>query len=177
METQQEGLAKASGIKGVLLLSALGSLRFPQLFPYNLMHLVWENLIPNLVLFWSSHFKGMDKGQPYVLEPNIWQVIGSTSAEASKTIPLSFGASIPDPVKDCSYFTSLMWSVWSLFVAPTVIQGCFPKAYYYKHFCSLIRILNLCLQFEISDEEINEIELGICQWVVDYEWCIPLFHF
>ena len=120
-ETQREELAKVSGIKGVPLLSALGSLRFPQSFPYDFMHLIWENLIPNLVLFWSGHFKGMDEGQPYVLEPDIWQVIGSTSAEASKTIPSSFGASIPDPAKDCSYFTSLMWSVWSLFVAPTVL--------------------------------------------------------
>jgi len=141
------------------------------------MHLIWENLIPNLVLFWSSCFKGMDKGQLYVLEPDIWQVIGSTSTEASKMIPSLFGASILDPVKDCSYFTSSTWSVWSLFVTPTVLQGCFPKAYYYKHFCSLIRILNLCLQFEISDEEINKIELEIHQWVVDYEQCVPPFCF
>jgi len=53
METQREELAKASGIKGVPLLSDLGSLRFPQSFPYDFMHLIWENLIPNLVLFWS----------------------------------------------------------------------------------------------------------------------------
>jgi hypothetical protein len=56
-EIQQEELAKAYGIKGVPLLSALRSLRFPQLFPYDFMHLIWENLIPNLILFWSGHFK------------------------------------------------------------------------------------------------------------------------
>src|SRR5260221_5262988 len=50
-EIQREELAKAYGIKGVPLLSTLGSLRFPQLFPYDFMHLIWENLIPNLVLF------------------------------------------------------------------------------------------------------------------------------
>jgi len=141
------------------------------------MHLIWENLIPNLVLFWSGHYKGMDNSQPYVLEPHIWQVIGATSTEATKTIPSSFGASIPDPAKDCSYFTSLMWSVWSLFIAPTVLRDRFPKAWYYKHFCSLVRILNLCLQFEISKKDIDEIELGIHSWVVDYEWCVPPFHF
>jgi len=177
METQREELAKASGIKGVPLLSDLGSLRFPQSFPYNFMHLIWENLIPNLVLFWSGCYKGMDNGQPYVLEPHIWQVVGATSAEATKTIPSSFGASIPDPAKDCSYFTSLTWSVWSLFIAPTVLQDHFPKAWYYKHFCSLVRILNLCLQFEISKKDIDEIELGIRSWVVDYERCIPPFRF
>ena len=176
-EKQQEELAKVSGIKGVPLLSTLGSLMFPQSFPYDFMHLVWENLILNLVLFWSSRFKGMDKGQLYVLDPHIWQVVGSTSAEASKMIPLSFGASIPNPAKDGSYFTSLMWSVWSLFIAPTVLQGHFPEERYYKHFCFLVRILNLCLQFQISDKEINKIELGIHQWVVDYKRCIPPFRF
>jgi len=172
-EIRQEELSKAYGIKGVPLLSALGSLRFPQSFPYDFMHLIWENLIPNLVLFWSGNYKGMDEGQPYVLAPNIWQVVGATSANATKMIPLLFGASIPNPAKDSSYFTSSTWSVWSLFIAPTVLQHRFPDEHYYKHFCSLIRVLNLCLQFEISKEEINEIESGIRKWVVDYERCIP----
>ena len=65
-------LAKAYGIKGVPLLSALTSLKFPQLFPYDFMHLIWENLIPNLILFWSGCFKGIDEGQPYVIDPHAW---------------------------------------------------------------------------------------------------------
>ena len=176
-KVRQEELAKAYGIKGVSILSALGSLRFPQSFPYDFMHLIWENLIPNLVSFWSGCYKGMDEGQPYVLDPHIWQDIGATSTEATKTIPSLFGTSIPNPAKDCSSFTSSMWSVWSLFIAPTVLQHHFPKEHYYMHFCSLVRILNLCLQFEISKEDINAIESGICKWVVDYELCILTFCF
>jgi hypothetical protein len=53
-EMQQEELTKVYGIKGTPLLSALGSLRFPQSFLYDFMHLIWENLILNLVLFWSG---------------------------------------------------------------------------------------------------------------------------
>jgi len=174
-EIQREELSKAYGIKGVPLLSALGSLRFPQSFPYDFMHLIWENLIPNLVLFWSGNYKGMDEGQPYVLPPDMWQVVGATSAKATKMIPLSFGVPIPNPAKDSSYFTSSTWSVWSLFIAPTMLQRRFPDECYYQHFCSLVRILNLCLQFKISKEEINEIESGICEWVVDYERCVPPF--
>ena len=155
-EVQREGLVKVYGIKGVPLLSALRSLRFPQSFPYDFMHLIWENLIPNLILFWSGCYKGMDEGQPYVLDPHIWQDVGATSAEAMKTIPSSFGPSIPNPAKDHSTFTSSTWSVWSLFIAPTMLQHRFPEDQYYKHFCSLLRILNLCLQFEISEKDINE---------------------
>ena len=134
------------GIKGVPLLSALGSLRFPQSFPYNFMHLVWENLIPNLILFWSGHYKGMDEGQPYILRPHIWQAVGTTSAAATRMIPSSFGTSIPNPTTDCSSFISSTWFVWSLFIVPTVLRGCFSEDRYYNHFCSLVRILNLCLQ-------------------------------
>ena len=176
-EIQREELAKAYGIKGIPLLSALGSLRFPQSFPYDFMHLVWENLIPNLVLFWSGRYKGMDEGQPYVLSPHIWQAVGTTSAAATRTIPSSFGTSIPNPATDCSSFTSSTWSVWSLFIAPTVLRGRFPEDRYYDHFCSLVRILNLCLQFEISEEDVNEIESGIRDWVVDYERSVHFFSF
>ena len=171
-EVQREELAKAYGIKGIPVLSYLRSLRFPWSFPYDFMHLVWENIIPNLVLFWSGHFKGMDEGQPYVLNPHIWQVVGTTSAAATRTIPSSFGTFIPNPATDCSSFTSLTWSVWSLFVAPTVLRGRFPDDCYYKHFCSLVKILNLCLQFEISEEDIDKIESGVRKWVLDYEQCI-----
>jgi len=42
-----EGLATKYGIKGLPLLSTLSSLSFPVSFPYNFMHLIWTNLIPN----------------------------------------------------------------------------------------------------------------------------------
>jgi hypothetical protein len=171
-EVRREELAKAYGIKGIPVLSYLGSLRFPRSFPYDFMHLIWENIIPNLVLFWSGRFKGMDEGQPYVLSPRIWQVVGTTSTAATRTIPSSFGASIPNPATDCSSFTSSTWSVWSLFVAPTVLRGRFPDDRYYKHFCSLVKILNLCLQFKISEEDLDEIKSGVRKWVVDYEQCV-----
>ena len=103
----------------------------------------------------------MDEGQHYVLDSYIWQVIGATSAGATKTIPSSFGVPIPNPAKDGSCFISSTWSVWSLFIAPTVLQDHFPEERYYKHFCSLVRILNLCLQFEISKKDIKDIKLGI----------------
>jgi len=113
-------------------LSALGSLRFPQSFPYDFMHLIliWENLILNLVCFWSGCDKGMHNSQPYILAPNIWQAVGAMSAQALKTIPLLFSVPIPNPAKDCSYFISLMWSVWSLFITPTMLQDHFSKAWY-----------------------------------------------
>ncbi|KAI0061239.1 hypothetical protein BV25DRAFT_1870912 [Artomyces pyxidatus] len=133
------------------------------------MHLIWENLIPNLVRFWTGEFKGLDEGQPYVLAPTVWEAIGKASAAASKTIPSSFGASIPNPAKDRTYFTSETWSIWSLFLAPALLRRRFLSNAYYVHFCALVPLLNTCLQFEIDDEEIEEVRQGFIKWVIEYE--------
>jgi len=67
--------------------------------------------------------------------------------------------------------------MWSLFIAPSILRGRFPDDHYYEHFCSLVKILNLCLQFEISEADIDEIESEIRKWVVDYERCVFPFLF
>ena len=46
---ESERLATELGIKGLPLLSTLCSLSFPTLFPYDFMHLIWANLILNLI--------------------------------------------------------------------------------------------------------------------------------
>ena len=55
--TTAEELAKKSGIKGLPVLSTLSSLRFPSSCPYELMHLIWSNLIPNLISLGLTHSK------------------------------------------------------------------------------------------------------------------------
>ena len=57
-----ECLAKDSGIKGVPLLSSLNTLNFPFSFPLNFMHLIFKNLIPNLIKHYTRMFKDLDSG-------------------------------------------------------------------------------------------------------------------
>ncbi|KAI0039304.1 hypothetical protein FA95DRAFT_1585314 [Auriscalpium vulgare] len=134
------------------------------------MHLIWENLIPNLVLFWTGEFKSLDHvDQPYVLGPAVWEAIGAATAAASKTMPSSFGAAIPNPAKDRTYFTSETWSIWSLYLGPTLLRRRFLSNTYYAHFCDLVHLINLCLQFEITREEIDEVRQGFIEWVKAYE--------
>ena len=61
------GAAKTYGIKGTPLLSALGSLRFPQSAPYDFYAFDLGKSYPEtLSSSGSGHYKGMDLGQPYV---------------------------------------------------------------------------------------------------------------
>jgi hypothetical protein len=61
--TEAVELAKEYEIKGIPLLSYMPSLNFPTLFPYDFMHLIWENLVKNLILHWTGKFKDLDDGK------------------------------------------------------------------------------------------------------------------
>ena len=166
----RDELAKQYGIKGVPVLSCMSSISFPSSFPFDFMHLIWENLIPNLVDFWMAKFKDLNhEGEGYVIEPHIWTKIGAATAACGATIPAAFGATVPDIAEKRSQMTAEKWSNWTLFIAPIVLRGRFKKAQYYKHFMKLVKLLKLCLALEISEAMLDQIDEGFRLWVEEYE--------
>ena len=94
-------LSTMFGIKGLPLLSALSSLSLPISFPYDFMHLIWANLIPNLILLWTGKFKDLDhNGQDYVIMQTVWNAIGETTFRAGETIPAALGSCVPNIALD-----------------------------------------------------------------------------
>jgi hypothetical protein len=176
-QTAADALAKRYGIKGASILFSLGSLLFPLSFPYDFMHLIWENLIKNLVLLWTGKFKHFDDGHPgaYVFPPGVWEAIGKATGETKTHIPSAYGAALPNLAADGVRITAEMWSFWTLFVAPVVLRGKFKDEVYYDHFIRLVRLLHICLQFEITREEVGVLREGFAQWVEDYERYVCLF--
>lgn len=163
-------LARDYGIKGVPILSSIKSLLFPLSFPYDFMHLIWENLIPNLLLHWTGEFKGLDDGkEDYTIPQHVWQAIGVATADAGSTIPSAFGARPPNIVENKTARTAESWSFWALFLGPILLQRRFSKPQYYKHFIRLVKLLNICLQFEITPAEVEIVREGFIEWVKDYE--------
>jgi len=169
-KTIAEHLAKEFGINGIPLLSSLSSLSFPASFPYDFMHLIWENLIPNLISFWTGEFKDIPhSGKGYVLETSVWKEICSISAMAGNTIPAAFGCRVPDMSTQRWQLTSESRAMWTLFIAPVVLRGRFIEEKYYQHFLDLVRLLNMCLEYELAMEQVAEIKQGFIKWVKDYE--------
>ena len=166
---QSEKLATEYGINSVPLLSVLDSLSLPLSTGYEFMHLVFENLIPNLALLWSGNFKDMNQDQPFVFSKTVWEAIGATVAASRSTMPSSYGAPVPNIATDRSTFSAETWSQWALFVGPVVLNGRFQNKRYYDHFCNLIGLINLCLKFELSKEDISKIRDGFVHWVEKYE--------
>ena len=167
---EAERLVKQYGIKGLPLLSCLPSLQFLTSFPYDFMHLIWENLVKNLVLHWTGEFKGLDAGlEDYTFSKAIWEAIGGAAAASGTTIPSVFGSHVPNTATHRSQYTMEMWSFWTLYLGPVLLCHHFQCPKYYTHFICLVRLLNICLQFEITDEEIEEVHVGFVEWVKEYE--------
>jgi hypothetical protein len=100
------------GIKDVPFLSALSSLSFPTSFPYNFMYLIWANLIPNLILFWTGKFKDLDhNGQDYVIMKTVWEVIREATFRAGEMIPAVFGSHVPNVALEKGHMVCETYSI------------------------------------------------------------------
>jgi hypothetical protein len=165
---ERDRLAKEYGIKGVPVLSYLSTISFPHSFPYDFMHLIWENIIKNMFLFWFGDFKGLDTGSgSYHLDPKIIEVIGKESAASGASIPYAFGPKPPDIAEKVSW-TADTRSFWTCHLGPPLLRDRLP-APYYNHFIDLVKLLMMCMEFEMAADKIEELRSGFAQWVEDYE--------
>ena len=172
-----EDLAKLCGIKGVAALTVLSSLSFPASFPYDFMHLIYENLLKNLMLLWSGNYKDIGNGsETYVFQQTVWEAIGAATAQSGSSIPSAFGPRPPNVATDKVSWTADTRAFWALSIGPVVLRECFLRPKYYAHFVELIRLLNICLQFEIDRSDISVLREGLATWVKDYERCVVFMH-
>jgi hypothetical protein len=166
---EEKRRSKACGIKGVPILSQLSSISFPDSFPLDFMHLIWENLLDNLMDLWTSPDS---KDEDYHLLAKVWKAIWQSSKDSNATMPSAYGPSMPNTPPDAIPWTSSLRAFWTLFFGPSLLRRRFKHERYYKHFVDLVKLLNICLQFEITRAEIVVVRKGFAKWVVDYERCI-----
>nr|GAT47398.1 predicted protein [Mycena chlorophos] len=166
----EERFAKEYGIKGVPILSQLSSLFFPHSFPFDFMHLIYENVLKNLILLWSADFKGLDEGTgSYKLDATVWEAIGAATAASGATIPTAYGTRPKDVAGDRTSCSAKTWSFWLLYLGPILLERQFTNNTYYVHFVELAKLVNLCLQFEYTSADIQTIRDGFINWVQQYE--------
>ncbi|KIJ34351.1 hypothetical protein M422DRAFT_182303 [Sphaerobolus stellatus SS14] len=92
-----------------------------------------------LVKLWTDKFKGLNVGSG---DYNIPENIWEQIAE--------------------------LWCFWFQYIAPYVLEGRLGDKYY-KHVLLLCEICKMCLEFSITEEQVNRLEEMIYQWVTEYE--------
>ena len=167
---EAEQLAKDSGIKGVPLLASLNTLNFPFSFPLDFMHLIFENLIPNLIRHYTGTFKDLNSSiENYILSKEVWIEICKAGSASGDTIPSSFGSWMPNIETERSSMTAEAWAFWCMFLAPVLLRNCFSHPHYYNHFMKLVRLIHKCISFELKRSEIDNIRRGFQEWVLEYK--------
>ncbi|EIW87426.1 hypothetical protein CONPUDRAFT_116660 [Coniophora puteana RWD-64-598 SS2] len=177
-DAEFERLSRECGIKGVPVISTLASISLPWSFPYDFMHLIFENMIPNLVLLWTGDFKGLDCGrEQYQLQPSVWDAIGAATAASGPSLPYAFCSR---PVNVANHekhrMTADSWSFWFQYIAPVVLESRFSHPKFYKHFVDFVKLVRLCLKFDLTQQDISDIRLGFQSWVSKYEEVVTLYY-
>ncbi|EUC56018.1 transposase family Tnp2 protein, partial [Rhizoctonia solani AG-3 Rhs1AP] len=168
-ETKQKRLATESGIKGVTLFARVPSISVPRSFPVDLMHMIWLNLIPQLIDFWTGNFNDLDNGlEDYQLDVNVWDALCEVCVPSRRTIPTSFGCPVPDPRKR-SQFIAETWNVFTTQLGPSILRKRFSDQHYYQHFVRLVKLLRLVVSFDLPRDQIPEIRQGFAEWIQEYE--------
>jgi hypothetical protein len=166
----REKLEKYYGIRHYPILHRVSSIDFAVSFPWEWVHLFCENTIPNLVSLASGNFKGIDVGdEDYEISSEVWEEIGQETESAVQDIPATYARVVPNIVKDRSYYTAESWAFWFMYLAPTILKGRFADNKYYEHLCLLVKIMKTTLKFELTLQEIDELEEEIIRWVQLYE--------
>ncbi|KAJ7575263.1 hypothetical protein C8J56DRAFT_801640 [Mycena floridula] len=118
---------------------------------------------------WTANYKGLNAGTgSYELSDAIWEGIGHATAAAGSTIPSAYGTCVPN-IADSNFMFAEMYSIWTLYIGLVLLRRCFTDEKYYKHFIDLVYLLNICLQFEITKDEVELVRLGFIKWVEQYE--------
>jgi hypothetical protein len=186
-EAARGRVAQDCGINARSVFARLKSIDLASCAPYDIMHLLFENLVPNMIKHWTGVFKGLDEGTgDYKLSNEHWAEIGKLTAKAARTIPSAFVGTLPNIAEDGNLYKAEAYSFWFQFVAPIVLENRLPNQYYQcvslldilyfdanltylRHFMLMREIFIWCLEFEITDEQIDELEIMINRWVMEYE--------
>ncbi|QRW10586.1 Transposase family Tnp2 protein [Ceratobasidium sp. AG-Ba] len=165
---EREQIKKDAGLNGRTVFAHLGSIDLSSCAPYELMHLLFENLVPNMIHHWKGTFKWIEADGGYLISDADWERIGKLTAEATKTIPGQFVGTIPDIHKDMGLYKAEAFSFWFMYLAPILLQGVLGPPYY-EHFLAMREIFIWCLDISITPEDIDALDLMIRDWVQEYE--------
>jgi hypothetical protein len=163
-------LSRKYGIKSNSVIANVSGFQRVLGFPHEFMHLVFLNIIPMMIRLWKGAFFQVDhRDQPYIISSQDWQEIGRFTSKSVPFIPSSFSRAIPNINTEQHLFTAESYAFWFLYMAPILLRDRFRESRYYDHAIHLVRIIQTCIQYEITTKKLDELEEKIIVWVRKFE--------
>jgi hypothetical protein len=157
------------GITCIPILGLLPSIDLVKSFPFRMMHLLFENNAPNLVLHWKGTYKTLTpEGDSYALDAATWAQIGKETTDTIRTTPSSMVRAMPNIDIHASKFTAEAWAFWITWIAPYVMEGRLPQEHY-DHLILFTDIIKVATSLEITNEMLDKLHDDVRLWHAQYE--------
>jgi hypothetical protein len=130
-EARRKNLAQEYGLNSRSIFTYLRSIDLAMCAPYDAMHLLFENLVPNMIRHWTGHFKGLNQGSgSYQLTQEQWDKIGKLTETAAHTVPSFFVGTLPNIAQDGNLYKAEAYSFWFQYLAPILLHSRLREPYY-----------------------------------------------
>lgn len=154
---------------------SVDSLDCPRSYPVDLMHVLFENIAPQLISLWKGTYKaeliiGTKKAKlrkDYVISAADWSVIEEEIHRSNKTTPSQAVPRVGN-IKNKSFWTAETYSYFLMFLGPIVLKDPLPEKYY-KHFILLSEITKKLAMLEIEWDALEGLHKDIVRWVRAFE--------
>jgi len=161
------------GVSQYSMFYQVDTIDFPRSFPNDVMHLIFQNVVPNWVRWWRGEFlKNNKDGREYVDElmmPRpIWVDIGNDMECSLRSIPTSYGKSLQYIHKYHRSFKAQEWSNFLLHYSSVLLHGRLRQDLF-EHYGKLVAAIDLAIDYEITTRNIRDIKRLLTDFVSDYE--------
>ncbi|CAE6335057.1 unnamed protein product [Rhizoctonia solani] len=126
-----KGHNAAFGLNSRPVFSRLKSIDLANCAPYDTMHLLFENLVPNMIRHWTGNFKGICQGtKGYEIKLEDWEEIGKLTTKAAKTILSAFVGTLPNIAQNSHLYKAEAYAFWFQYIALILLEGRLQDKYY-----------------------------------------------
>jgi hypothetical protein len=157
----------------------VGSINFPWSFSPDIMHILFENIMKQLLSLWEGHFKatqvhsegtGTLGGLPnedYVIPEDVWTVMNDEVSKSNEFGPSQISRRLSS-VTIRAYWTADTYSYFLTHLGPILLKDRLPRKYY-EHFLLLSKMARIMIQTEITEEDLTDLDKGLVKWVRQFE--------
>ena len=169
----------------------LETIDFPRSFPNDVMHLIFQNVVPKLFRWWTGEFLKVNDtngdDDELAIPPPTWADIGRDMECSRRSIPLSYGKALHNICKYNLSFKAEEWSNFFLHYSSVLLHGRLRQDLF-KHYSKLVAAIDLAIDYEITFDDIRRIKSFVIEVVSAYEKlyyqydelrvsaCLPTFH-
>ncbi|KDN42056.1 hypothetical protein RSAG8_07101, partial [Rhizoctonia solani AG-8 WAC10335] len=171
-KTSRDNLRTKFGLTGDdSILDRIPSIKRPDSYPHEFLHLFLLNHGKELFLLWAGKLAGLEKFEEpleFVLATDALVAIGNETKDATKWFPARFTRAMPNIYTATDTLCGESWCTWLVHIGPAVLRGRLAKKYY-DHYLELVAILQCLLSVTNTRARIEQLKIDVAHYVNGFE--------